>query len=171
MPKNELQKIFDNTPAKSYKDKIKQIEDYFISIADGEEVVGNGKEIIYPENIWEYKHSFAEGLYFREMRMKKGQIGMSVIQKRSYPFFLLTGKLAVTTETGIEEFVAPVYFVSPTGGTQRIVYAIEDCIIVTVHQNPMNTEDLKELEKHLYAFTWKEYDEFVNKTKKDEKNK
>ena len=39
MSKNELQKIFDNTPAKSYKDKVKQIEDYFVSIADGVNVV------------------------------------------------------------------------------------------------------------------------------------
>jgi len=121
--------------------------------------------------LWEYKHSFAEDMYIREMRMKKGQVGMSVIQKRSYPFFLLTGRLAITTETGVEEFVAPVYFVSSTGGTQRVVHAIEDCIIVTVHQNPMNTKELKELEKYLYAFTWKEYDDFVNKMKKNEKSK
>ena len=99
MPKNELQKIFDNTPAKSYKDKVKQIEDYFISIADGEEVVGNGKEIIYPENIWEYKHSFAEGLYFREMRMKKGQLGFSAIHKHSYGFFLIVTAHANPTNT------------------------------------------------------------------------
>ena len=46
MSKNELQKIFDNTPAKSYKDKVKQIEDYFVSVADGENVIGTGKEII-----------------------------------------------------------------------------------------------------------------------------
>ena len=47
MSKNELQKIFDNTVAKSYKDKVKQIENYFVSIADGEDiVVGNGNELI-----------------------------------------------------------------------------------------------------------------------------
>ena len=69
MSKNELQKIFDNTPAKSYKDKVKQIEDYFVSIADGVDVVvGDGNELIYPD-MWEYKHSFADGVYIREMRM------------------------------------------------------------------------------------------------------
>ena len=71
MSKNVLQKILDNTVAKSYKDKVKQIEDYFVSIADGENVIGTGKEIIYPEGLWEYKHSFADGIYIREMRMKK----------------------------------------------------------------------------------------------------
>ena len=50
MSNSELQKILDNTPAKSYKDKVKQIEDYFVSIADGEDVVvGNGNELIYPD--------------------------------------------------------------------------------------------------------------------------
>ena len=58
MSKNELQKIFDNTPAKSYKDKVKQLEDYFVSIADGKDIVGNGKELVYPD-MWKYKHSFA----------------------------------------------------------------------------------------------------------------
>ena len=29
MSKNELQKIFDSTPAKSYREKVKKIEDYF----------------------------------------------------------------------------------------------------------------------------------------------
>ena len=60
MSKNELQKIFDSTPAKSYKDKVKEIEDYFVSIADGENIIGTGKEIIYPEGLWEYKHSFLD---------------------------------------------------------------------------------------------------------------
>ena len=72
MSKNELQKIFDNIPVKSYKEKVKEIESYLVSIADGVNILGTGKEIIYPEGMWEYKHSFAEGLYIREMRMKKG---------------------------------------------------------------------------------------------------
>ena len=63
------------------------------------------------------------------------------------------------------------YFTSPPGGAQRLVHAIEDCVIVTVHQNPMNTKDLEELEKYLYAFSWEEYEDFINKKMKDEENK
>jgi hypothetical protein len=84
MSKNELQKILNNTPGKSYKDKVKQIEDYFVSIADGESIIGTGKEIIYPEHLWKYKHSFADGIYIREMQMKKGQLGFSAIHKHRY---------------------------------------------------------------------------------------
>jgi hypothetical protein len=167
MSKNELQKILDNTVAISYKDKVKQIEDYFVSIADGEDVVvGNGNELIYP-SMWEYKHSFADGIYIREMRMKKGQLGFSAIHKHSYGFFLLSGVLASSKEEGIEEFVAPCYVISPRGA-KRIVYAIEDCVITTVHANPTNTQDLVEIEKINVVFSWDAYEEY--KKSKDETN-
>ena len=164
MSKNELQKLFDNTLAKSYKDKVKQIENYFISIADGENIIGNGREITYGEGLWEYKHSFAEGLYLREMRMKKGQLGFSAIHKHSYGFFLLSGLLASSKEEGVEEFVGPCYIISPQGA-KRIVYALEDCIIVTVHANPSNTKDLDELAKINVVFNWNEYEEHLKNKK------
>ena len=164
MPNNELQTLFDNTPAKSYKDKITQIEEYLTGIADGVDVVvGNGNELIYPD-MWGYKHSFADGIYIREMGMKKGQLGFSAIHKHSYGFFLLSGILASSKEEGIEEFVAPCYIVSPRGA-KRVVYAIEDCIITTVHANPTNTEDLSELEAINVAFNWKEYEEYLKNKK------
>jgi hypothetical protein len=167
MSKNELQKILDNTVAISYKDKVRQIEDYLVSVADGENiVVGNGNELIYP-SMWEYKHSFADGIYIREMRMKKGQLGFSAIHKHSYGFFLLSGVLASSKEEGIEEFVAPCYVISPRGA-KRIVYAIEDCVITTVHANPTNTQDLVEIEKINVVFSWDAYEEY--KKSKDETN-
>ena len=162
MSKYELQVVFDNTPVKSYKDKVKYIEDYLISVADDNVVVGNGKEIVYPEHLWEYKHTFADGVYIREMRMKQGQLGFSAIHKHSYGFFLLSGILQSSKEDGVEEFVAPCYIVSPKGA-KRIVYAVEDCVIVTVHANPTNTEDLNELAKINIVFNWNEYEEYLNK--------
>ena len=164
MSKNELQKIFDKTPAKSYKDKVKQIEDYFVSIADGENIIGTGKEIIYPEHLWKYKHSFAEGVYLREMQMKKGQLGFSAIHKHSYGFFLLSGILASSKEDGIEEFIAPCYIISPQGA-KRIVYAIEDCTIVTIHANPTNTQELRKLEEMNVVFSWEEYEKYLKSKK------
>ena len=165
MSKNELQKIFDSTPSKSYKEQVKEIEDYFTSVADGEDIVaGNGNELIYPA-MWEYKHSFADGIYVREMRMKKGQLGFSAIHKHSYAFFLLSGVLASSKEEGVEEFIAPCYIISPQGA-KRIVYAIEDCVITTIHANPTNTKDLDELAKINIVFNWEEYNDFLKKEKK-----
>lgn len=166
MPKNELEKILDNTIALSYKEKVKEIEDYLVSIADGVNIIGDNTELVYPD-FWKYKHSFADGIYIREMGMKKGQLGFSAIHKHSYGFFLLSGILASSKEDGIETFEAPCYIVSPRG-TKRIVYAIEDCIITTVHANPTNTQDLKELENINVVFTWEEYEEYIKK--KNEEN-
>tara|TARA_R100001369_G_C3195436_1_gene144633 strand:+ start:14 stop:511 length:498 start_codon:yes stop_codon:yes gene_type:complete len=164
MSKNELQTLFDNTPAKSYKDKITQIEEYLTSIEDGlNVVVGNGNELIYPD-MWGYKHSFADGIYIREMTMKQGQLGFSAIHKHSYGFFLLSGILASSKEEGVEEFVAPCYIVSPRGA-KRVVYAVEDCVITTVHANPTNTKDLKEIEQINVVFNWKDYDEYLKENK------
>ena len=164
MSKNELQKILDNTLAKSYKDKVKQIEDYFVSIADGVDVVaGDGNELIYPD-MWEYKHSFADGVYIREMKMKKGQLGFSAIHKHSYGLFLLSVILASSKEEGVEEFIAPCYIISPRGA-KRIVYAVEDCVITTVHANPTNTQDLKEIEKNNVVFSWEDYEEYIKNKK------
>ena len=112
MSKNELEKILDNTIALSYKEKVKEIEDYLVSIADGVNIVGNGKEVTYGEGLWDYKHSFAEGIYVREMRMKKGQLGFSAIHKHSYAFFLLSGVLASSKEDSVEEFIGPCYIIS-----------------------------------------------------------
>ena len=164
MSKNELQKIFDNTPVKSYKEKVKYIEDYLVSIADGVNIIGNGKEITHAEGLCDYKHSFANGIYIREMRMKKGQLGFSAIHKHSYAFFLLSGILASSTEDGVEEFIAPCYIISPQGA-KRVVYAIEDCVITTIHANPTNTEDLNELAKINVVFSWDEYNDFIKKEK------
>jgi hypothetical protein len=164
MSKNKLQKIMDNILAISYKDKIKCIEDYFISIANGDDIIGTGKEIIYPSHLWEYEHSFADGIYIREMRMKKDQLGFSAIHKHSYGFFLLRGKLAITREEGVELFEGPYYIVSPQGA-KRIVYSVTDCTIVTVHANPTNTQDLDELAKINVVFNWDEYTQYLQKEK------
>ena len=164
MSSNELQTLLDSTPAKSYKDKITQIEEYLTSIADGKNiVVGNGNELIYPD-MWEYKHSFADGIYIREMKMKQGQLGFSAIHKHSYGFFLLSGVLASSKEEGVEEFIAPCYIVSPRGA-KRVVYAVEDCVITTVHANPTNTRDLKEIEQSNVVFSWEEYEEYLKENK------
>ena len=164
MSKNELQTLFDNTPAKSYKDKITQIEEYLTSIAGGGDiVVGDGNELIYPD-MWEYKHSFADGIYIREMKMKRGQLGFSAIHKHSYGFFLLSGVLASSKEEGVEEFIAPCYIVSPRGA-KRVVYAVEDCVITTVHANPTNTRDLKEIEQSNVVFSWADYEEYLKENK------
>jgi hypothetical protein len=161
---NELEKVFDTSIAIPYKNKIKLIEDHLLANADGVNIVGDGKEITYAENLWEYNHTFVDGIYVREMRMKKGQLAFSAIHKHSYIFSLLSGILLTSSESGVEEFIGPCYVISPKG-IKRVVYAIEDCVIATIHSNPTNTEDLNELAKINIAANWNEYEEYVKKNK------
>ena len=171
MSKNELEKIWNNTPALSWKEKINDIEEWMKEHHDGETIIWSQPEdktkLIYPD-CWKYKHSFGDGVYVREMRIKEGYLGFSAIHKHAYAFFLLSGTLASSKEDAVEEFIAPCYVISPRG-TKRIVYAIEDCVIVTVHANPTNTKDLNEIEDANVVFSWKEYDEYL-KSKENEKN-
>ena len=96
--------------------------------------------------------------------MKKGQLGFSAIHKHSYAFFLLSGLLASSREEGVEEFIGPCYVISPRGA-KRIVYAIRDCTIVTIHANPTNTQELRKLEEMNVVFSWEEYEEYLKSKK------
>ena len=167
MSKNELQTIFDSSIQLSYSEKVKEIEEYIFSVANGKTVVGKPGEVAYP-SFWKYKHSFAEGMYIREMTMPKSNLVVSAIHKRSFPFFLLSGHLAISTEKGVEEFIAPCYIITQSG-TKRVGYSITDCVIVAVFSNPKNITDINELDKQNVAFTWAEYDKY--KKNKDEENK
>ena len=73
------------------------------------------------------------------------------------------------TRNGVEEYVAPCYIMTPSG-SKKMGYAVEESIAVTVHANPTNTEDLKELEDNMVAYSWEEYNEFLKKNE-NEKNK
>jgi len=169
MFKNELQVLFGNTPNVSYNEKVKSVEDFIISLKGEIEGISGGVpgKVAYPD-FFKYKHSFAEGLYVREMIMEKGTMVFSAIHKRSFPFFLLSGHLAISTEKGVEDFIAPCYIITPRG-TKRIGYAIEESTIVTVHKNPDNLRDIEEIDNYNVVFTWEDYAQYINKTN-NEKN-
>ena len=80
------------------------------------------------------------------------------IHKHKHPNFLLKGEVLVLTETGGSEVLkAPLSMISEPG-TKRALYAITDLVWTTIHHNPTNTEDLKELEKIVIAKDYEEYD-------------
>ena len=62
----EISKILQGDVSIPYKDRIQKIEDYIISISDDENAFGTGNEIIKPK-FFKYKHSFADGIYVREL--------------------------------------------------------------------------------------------------------
>ena len=147
----------------SKREEIQALQDVLISKADGENIEGDGNHIVHSDN-FPLKHTFADGVYVRQMDMKAGSAVVGAIHNHLHVWFLLTGHLAVSTEDDVEEFIAPCYIISPQGA-KRIVYAVEDCVIVTVHANPTNTEDLDELAKINVVFNWEEYTEYLKSKK------
>lgn len=81
----------------------------------------------------ELKHTFAPGVYAREVFLPKGIVVVGKIHKHEHLNFISKGKVTVFTEAGGEEVLeAPLTMVSPAG-TKRLVIAHEDTIWTTVH--------------------------------------
>ena len=166
---DELEKVFDSLPKLSNKELMQAVEDFVYANEDGVDFIGNGNEIIYPD-FCKYKHSFAEGLYVREMFQPKGTLMVGAIHKHSEVFILLKGKLIIATEDEPQEYIGPCYVVT-RAGNKKMGVALEDCTLLTISSNPTDTQDLDELENHLYALTWEEYNEFIKQNSNDEKDK
>jgi len=102
------------------------------------------------------KHTFADGLYIREMRAPKGMINVSKLHKTNHPYFILKGEFSVLTETGLVRIKAP-YSGITRAGTKRIVYFHEDTVWITVHAT--KETDLKKIEDEVIAKTYDELQE------------
>jgi len=161
MSENELRKILNNEVELSYKERILKLEEILISTADGIDAIGDGKSVVYSD-VCPVKHVFVDGVYVREMKMKKGLLIVGCIHKHSHVWFLLDGKIAIATEDGLKEYNGPVYIVAKPG-IKRAGFVLEDCTFVNIHANPSNTQDLNELEANLIAFSYKEYEEYLKK--------
>ena len=102
------------------------------------------------------KHTFADGVYVREIFIPKDYLLVGKIHKHSHPNFLMSGKVIVVTEgAGTETLEAPMSIISPPG-TKRIVHALEDTVWITVHVT--KETDLDKIEDYVIA---KSYDEFL----------
>ena len=134
-----------------------------IKLADGKEIIGNGKEIVYHKK-FKYKHTFGDGTYIREMFIPKGEAVIGAIHKHLHVWILLSGCIKVATEDSVEEYKAPCTVLSRPG-IKRVIYAVENSTFTNVHKNPNNTQDIKKLEKELVVLNYKEYEEYINKNK------
>ena len=93
------------------------------------------------------KHSFANGIYVREIFIPKGAKITGKIHRHEHPNFLMKGEVSVATEGGgVERLKAPMSIISPAG-TKRAVYAHEDTVWITCHRT--DKTDLAEIEKEV----------------------
>tara|TARA_R110000744_G_scaffold28643_1_gene68842 strand:- start:885 stop:1340 length:456 start_codon:yes stop_codon:yes gene_type:complete len=109
------------------------------------------------------RHSFAPGIYAREMSIPEGTLLIGKIHKHRHHNFLMQGSIIVLTEDeGVKLLQAPLMIVSEPG-TQRVGYAVTDTIWTTVHENKDNTEDLGIIEKRTVTDNKQKYIEYKNK--------
>lgn len=158
----EINKKDNKEVSINQRKKILEFEKALINIADGVNIEGDGKHVVTESKIAPIKHTFADGVYIRQMDMVKNSIVVGAIHKHLHVWFLLAGHITVTTEDTTEDYIAPCYVVS-TPGVKRVILANEDSIFVNVHKNPSNTQNIDELEKEIVALNYKEYEEYINK--------
>lgn len=89
------------------------------------------------------KHTFADGIYVREIFIPKGHLVVGKIHKHSHPNFLMSGEVSVITETeGSQRLKGPLSMISKPG-TKRLLFAHTDLVWITVH----NVGEERNLEK------------------------
>lgn len=102
------------------------------------------------------KHVFGDGLYVRTIYMPKGMLIVSKIHKWTHPAFIMSGKVAVLDESGIQIHEGPCAFLTKAG-TKRVLYTHEDTVWTTVHVT--KETDLVKIEEEVIAKTFEEVDE------------
>jgi hypothetical protein len=94
------------------------------------------------------KHTFAHGLYIREITMPAGILIVTKLHKYSHAAFILQGDVSIMEETGPRRVSAPASFITPAG-TKRVVFTHSETIWITVHAT--DKTDIKEIEEEIIA--------------------
>ena len=162
MTDNTLQKKSKDEIAKSFRSTIMSLEKNLIAAADNKNIVAgtSDKPIVTNSDALSIKHYFMDGVYVREMFMKKDSAVIGAIHKHLHMCFLLQGKVTVANEEETIDHIAPCFIVS-TPGIKRVLYAHEDSIWYNTHKNPSNTEDVDQLEKEIVAVNYEEYEQYI----------
>jgi len=103
-------------------------------------------------------HSFAKGLYVREIRVPDGMLTVTKIHKYSHAAFLLQGTIYIKEEWGVRKVEAPAYFITKAG-TKRIIYHKGDVVLVTVHAT--EETDVEKIEEEIVAKSFDDLDNVI----------
>jgi len=127
----EIQKI------EHFRDNIMLFEEQLLDIEGSYGDPSNPGMSEIANKINPLKHTFADGLYIREIFMPKGQIISTGIHKKKHPYFVLKGEISVLSQDGITNIKAPYHGITDPG-TKRIIFIHEDSIWITVHATDKN---------------------------------
>ena len=95
-------------------------------------------------------HTFAPGLYKREIFNPADHLIVTKIHKMDHFYFLIQGSMSILTEQG-KVFIKAPYHGITKAGTKRVIYTHEPCIFITVHSNPDDIRDMEVIENRLIA--------------------
>ena len=137
---------------KEFIDKVENLQEAMLN--SDSELIAKGNSDMFP-----LKHTFAEGIYVREMFIQEGGLVIGRVHKNDHIWFLLSGELAIATDNGVEYYSGPCYVKAPAG-TKRVLNAITDSIFVNVFPNPNNITDIEELEDNLTCIYYSTYEKY-----------
>ena len=152
----------DNKLQKNFRHEVTHLQNLIKEKANGIDIVAGTKEdpIVTNSDLVPIKHYFMDGVYIREMTMKKGIAVVGAIHKHLHMCFLLTGRITVINEKETIDHIAPCFIISKPG-VKRVLYAHEDSMWFNTHKNPSNIKDVKQLEKEIVAISYEEYEEYI----------
>lgn len=112
-----------------------------------------------PDNLGEdpfpLEHSFAPGLYARQVTCPAGAVIVTKLHKTEHFIFMLKGRVRVVTEDGPVEIVAPCMFRNPIG-VKRAVHVLEETVWINVMANPDELTDMDAIEDRYIAKNYSE---------------
>lgn len=102
-------------------------------------------------------HEFPPGLYVRTIRIPAGTVLTGKLHRHAHPNILQSGIVEVATEhDGVQRIEGPLFMVSK-GLTKRALVAVTDVVWTTIHPNPTNSTDPKEIEESIIIDDLTEY--------------
>tara|TARA_B100000768_G_scaffold83700_1_gene79177 strand:+ start:4634 stop:5122 length:489 start_codon:yes stop_codon:yes gene_type:complete len=153
MSKNTIKS--NNNKLSNYKHKLEDLQNLFIENNHLEDIYGDGKSLVN-NDVFRIENDFSDQLYMRKMIMPKDAVVISAVHHTEHFWFLMEGRILVTTDGEEIEHIAPCYEKS-LKGAKRLILSLEDSVFINVHKNPTNTRDMKEVEELLYSITIEEY--------------
>lgn len=122
-------------------------EEVSVSVSVNDQIENLERELLsLPQVECPLKHSFAPGVYMREITMPAGTFIIGHEHLTSHFNIVLTGKARVMIDGVIEDIVAPCYFVSKPN-VRKVGYIIEEMKFINVF--PTEETNLDVLEKTL----------------------
>lgn len=100
-------------------------------------------------------HHFEPGVYIRQLFIPKDTVLTGKIHKTDHLNILSQGDITVWTEDGMKRLKASTVIQSQRG-MKRVGFAHEDTVWITVHQNPSDERDIKNVEARLFSDTFDE---------------